>query len=134
MLAVVALALRVVDWTPPTAAAPLSLSFQADLGMTFSAPLMVRVDAGDPTVMLAGVHVGCDEVVGTNRVRALRDLKGTTVAVPELGSAHHLFLSSMVAYVGLDPRKDVQWVTHSPSVSIQLLAEGKVDAIDPIAR
>jgi NitT/TauT family transport system substrate-binding protein len=101
----------------------------ADLGMNFSAPLIVQVDAGDPIVMLAGVHVGCYELVGTDRVRAVRDLKGKTVAVPELGSAHHLFLASMVAYVGLDPRTDIHWVTHAPSESIQLLAEGKVDAL-----
>ena len=60
---------------------------------------------------------------------AVRDLKGKTVAVPGLGSAHHLFLASMVAYVGLDPRKDIEWAAHSPSESIQLLAEGKVDAV-----
>ncbi len=107
---------------------PLPLG-HADLGMAFSGPLIVRVDAGDPIVMLAGVHVGCYEVFGTDRVRAVRDLKGKTVAVPELGSAHHLFLASMVAYVGLDPRQDIQWVTHAPSVSIQLLAEGQVDAL-----
>ncbi len=104
-------------------------SGHADLGMNFSGPLVVRVDAGEPIVMLAGVHVGCYEVFATGRVRAIRDLKGKTVAVPELGSAHHLFLASMVAYVGLDPRKDIQWVTHSPSASIQLLAEEKVDAL-----
>ena len=107
---------------------PLPLG-HADLGMAFSGPLIVRVDAGDPIVMLAGVHVGCYKVFGTDRVRAVRDLKGKTVAVPELGSAHHLFLASMVAYVGLDPRQDIQWVTHAPSVSIQLLAEGQVDAL-----
>src|SRR6266851_9426154 len=72
---------------------PLPLG-HADLGMAFSGPLIVRVDAGDPIVMLAGVHVGCYEVFGTDRVRAVRDLKGKTVAVPELGSAHHLFLAS----------------------------------------
>jgi NitT/TauT family transport system substrate-binding protein len=104
-------------------------SGHADIVMSFSGPLIVRVDAGDPIVMLAGVHVGCYEVVGTDRVRAIRDLKGKTVAVPGLDSAHHLFLASMVAYVGLDPRTDIQWVTHAPSESIQLLAEGKVDAL-----
>src|SRR5712691_8760055 len=100
-----------------------------DIGMAFVTPFILQVDAGVPIVLLGGVHVGCYEVFGTDRVRAIRDLKGKTVAVPELGSAHHLFLASMVAYVGLDPRQDIQWVTHAPSVSIQLLAEGQVDAL-----
>ena len=34
----------------------------------------------------------------------------------------------MAAYVGLDPRKDINWVTHAPAESMQLLAEGKIDA------
>jgi NitT/TauT family transport system substrate-binding protein len=34
-----------------------------------------------------------------------------------------------VAYVGLDPRKDLTWVTHPFAESTQLLAEGKIDAV-----
>ena len=34
----------------------------------------------------------------------------------------------MLAYVGLDPSKDVNWVTHATDKSIALLAEGKIDA------
>jgi len=34
----------------------------------------------------------------------------------------------MVTYVGLDPRKDVTWITVSPSEAKQLLVEGKIDA------
>jgi NitT/TauT family transport system substrate-binding protein len=33
----------------------------------------------------------------------------------------------MAAYVGLDPSKDIQWVTHPFAESMRLLAEGKVD-------
>jgi NitT/TauT family transport system substrate-binding protein len=56
-------------------------------------------------------------------------LKGKTVAVPIVGAGHYLFLASMVAYVGLDPRKDINWVTHAPAESMQLLAERKIDAL-----
>ncbi len=96
--------------------------------MTFVGPLIMRVDAGDPIVMLAGAHVGCFELFGTERVRSIRDLKGKTVAVPSLESVPYVFLASMVAYVGLDPRKDVNWVTEPREVGMRLLAEGKIDA------
>ena len=96
--------------------------------MHFAAPIIIRVDAGDPVVILAGGHVGCFELFGTEQVRAIHDLKGKTVAVPELESAQHVFLASMAAYVGLDPRKDINWVTHPSAESMQLLAEGKIDA------
>jgi NitT/TauT family transport system substrate-binding protein len=103
-------------------------SGEADINALFTGPLIIRVEAGDPIVVLAGLHIGCFELFGTEHVHAIRDLKGKTVAVLELGSAQHIFLSSMMAYVGLDPDKDVNWATHPPAESMQLLAEGKVDA------
>ncbi len=104
------------------------LSGEVDIVLNFVGPLLVRLDAGDPLVILAGGHVGCFELFGTDHVRAIRDLKGKTVAVPQLGSPHQLFLASMAAYVGLDPRKDITWVTHAPDEAMGLLAEGKIDA------
>ena len=88
----------------------------------------VRIAAGDPIVVLAGVHIGCFELFGTDRVGSIRDLKGKTVAVIELDGSEHIFLNSMAAYVGLDPRKDIHFVAHPVAESIQLLAEGKIDA------
>jgi NitT/TauT family transport system substrate-binding protein len=73
--------------------------------------------------------VGCYELFGTDHVRAIHDLKGKTVAVPVVGAGHYLFLASMAAYVGLDPRKDITWVTHAPAEAMQLLAERKIDAL-----
>ena len=101
---------------------------EIDITLSFVGPSIMRVDAGDPIVFLAGGHAGCFELFGTDQVRAIRDLKGKTVAVPELGAPQHVFLSSMAAYVGLEPRKDITWVTHPRAESMQLLAEGKVDA------
>ena len=69
-----------------------------------------------------------DELFATDRVRGIRDLKGKTVAILELGASNHVFLSSILAYVGLDPHKDVNFETHSSAESMQLLADGKVDA------
>jgi NitT/TauT family transport system substrate-binding protein len=103
-------------------------SGEANINMYFGAPTLIRLEAGDPLVMLAGVHVGCFELFGTERVRAIRDLKGKTVAVPELGSGQHVFLASMMAYVGVDPTKDITWVTYPLAESMQLLAEEKIDA------
>jgi len=94
----------------------------------FAAPLLLRLEAGDPIVILAGLHIGCFVLFGTSGVRTIRDLKGKTVAVPALDSSRYVFLASMVAYVGLDPQKDLNIVRHPGPESIQLLAEGKIDA------
>jgi NitT/TauT family transport system substrate-binding protein len=91
--------------------------------------LVARIDAGDPIVILAGTHAGCFELFGTDRVRSVKDLKGKTVAVPGLGTSHHFFVASIAAYVGLDPGKDITFVTLPLGETIQLFADGKIDAI-----
>jgi NitT/TauT family transport system substrate-binding protein len=57
-----------------------------DLAMTTAPIFAIQVDAGDPILMLAGVHGGRYELFGTSRVRAIRDLRGKTVAVQALGA------------------------------------------------
>jgi NitT/TauT family transport system substrate-binding protein len=100
-----------------------------DISMAFIAPYIIQMDAGVPIVLLGGVHAGCFELFGTDRVKAIRDLKGKTVAVPELGSAHHVFVAAMAAHVGIDPKRDINFVIRPPAQSMQLLADGKIDAL-----
>jgi len=64
-----------------------------DFDTTFASTLITRIEAGDPIVVLTGAHVGCLELFGTDQVRAIRDLKGKTVNVFELGGVFHLFLT-----------------------------------------
>ena len=100
-----------------------------DISMAFIAPYIIQLDAGLPLVLLGGVHAGCFELFGTDRVKSIRDLKGKTVAVPELGSAHHVFVAAMASYVGINPKEDISFVTYPVSESMQLLAERKIDAL-----
>ena len=99
-----------------------------DISMAFIAPYIIQIDAGLPLVLLGGVHAGCFELFGTERIRAVRDLKGKMVAIPELGSAHHVFVAAMASHVGIDPKRDINFVIHSPAESMQLLADRKIDA------
>ena len=102
---------------------------EADFTLHFSGPLLLQLDTGDPVVILAGVHVGCFELFGTEQVRAIRDLKGKTVAVQGPGAPEHVFLASMAAYVGLDPHRDINWVAHPLAEAVRLFTEGKTDAL-----
>jgi NitT/TauT family transport system substrate-binding protein len=101
----------------------------ADLSMHFVAPNIIQVEAGNPVVFLAGVHAGCFEVFAGEGVKKVTDLKGRTVSITALNGAEHVFFASIVAYVGLDPRKDIAWVTHPAEEAVRLLSEGKLDAI-----
>jgi NitT/TauT family transport system substrate-binding protein len=101
---------------------------EIDFTLHFSPPLLIPIEAGEKITILAGVHVGCFELFGNDRVRTIADLKGKTVGVPDLGTSPHVFVSTMAAHVGLDPAKDINWV-KSPSVApMELFADGKIDA------
>jgi NitT/TauT family transport system substrate-binding protein len=103
-------------------------SGEVDITQWFVAPFVVEVDRGAPIVFVAGVHPGCFELFGTDRVRAIRDLRDKTVAVPWRGPGPETFIATMLAHVGLNPGKDVRFVVYSAPDSIRLLAEGKIDA------
>jgi NitT/TauT family transport system substrate-binding protein len=102
---------------------------EIDLTLTFAGPVLLHIDAGDPVVLLGGGHVGCLELFGNDRVRAIRDLKGKTVLVYALNNPAHVFLAIAMAHVGLDPRKDVTLVTRPPAEAIAAFEKGEVDAI-----
>ena len=101
---------------------------KADLSLHFVGPNIIRLDAGDPVVFLAGVHVGCFEVIATERVRRISDLKGKTRGVSSLRGAEHVFIASIAAHVGLSPQKDITWAVNPPDESMRLLSAGKIDA------
>src|SRR5262245_26475764 len=41
---------------------------EADIGGHFAAPVILRLEAGDPVVILSGEHVGCFELLGSDRI------------------------------------------------------------------
>jgi NitT/TauT family transport system substrate-binding protein len=121
-------AIRYVETVPGSPAALAVGRGDIDFTMNYSPPLIVAVDAGEPIIMLAGVHVGCFELFARDGIRSIRDLKGKTVGVQALDSSQYLFVSGMASHVGLEPAKDIRWVTGSSPKPIELFAEGKIDA------
>ena len=57
------------------------------------------LDEGKPIIVLAGIHSGCWDLYGNDRVHGLRDLKGKRVSVYAVGGGDYILLSSMLAYV-----------------------------------
>lgn len=78
-------------------------------------------------MFLTGLHAGRYELFATDRVRSIRDLKGKTAAVPGMETGHYLFLASMAAYVGLAPRKEINWIVKPAADAIDLLGQRKID-------
>jgi NitT/TauT family transport system substrate-binding protein len=101
----------------------------ADIKMLGVFDVLPTLDSEQLVVVLAGIHVGCYELFGNHRVHAIRDLKRKTIAVSGLGANDHLFVSSMLAYVGVDPGKDIDWaMTKTYGDSMRLFTEGTADA------
>jgi len=100
---------------------------EVDVGLLAIPGTVLRIDAGDPLVVLGGVHAGCFELFGSDRVRSVRDLKGKAVAIPGLGTNQHAYVAMIAAHVGLDPHTDLDWQVHRGAEAMRLLAEGKVD-------
>jgi NitT/TauT family transport system substrate-binding protein len=99
-----------------------------DFGITTAAVLPFRLDTGASVTALAGVHSGCYELFAHDPVGTIGDLKGKRVGIQRLNSGGHLYVSIMAAHVGLDPRKDIEWVVPPEGNAKELFAEGKVDA------
>lgn len=102
---------------------------QADITMEAAPVVVYRMDGHPSVKALAGIHVGCFELFGNERVNAIRDLKGKTVAVYALGGADHILLASMLAYVGIDPNRGINWITGDKALDpMRLFSEGRADA------
>jgi NitT/TauT family transport system substrate-binding protein len=98
-----------------------------DFASDFVGETIGAIDAGKTMVVLAGVHVGCVELFAKRNIRSIMELKGKSVG---LKASPPNLLTLMTAQVGLDPVKDIRWVTSTdPSVNpLELFVEGRIDA------
>ncbi len=102
---------------------------RADATMWDAPGHLPALDAGKPVVVLAGVHSGCYELFATERIRSPRDLQGKTISLNVFGGGDHVLLTSMLAYIGIDPRKDVKWIAGEKyEDAMRFFVEGKADA------
>ena len=90
-------------------------------------PAHIRsMDQGVPITVLAGMHVGCLELVANGQIQTIPDLKGKRVGVDAVNGNPYLLVMMIAAYVGLDPVKDIEWVT-TPDLA-GAFADGQIDA------
>jgi NitT/TauT family transport system substrate-binding protein len=110
---------------PQNAFAETMARGEVDFSTDYAAKHISTIDAGVPIVVLAGVHVGCFELFAREGIRNVADLRGKKVGLKEAPAA---LLTLMAAQVGLDPAKDIRWVTDPSLNPLDLFAEGKIDA------
>jgi NitT/TauT family transport system substrate-binding protein len=120
--------IRYIDATSSAAVNEAVVRGKADFNLHFAPQWVSVIDGGGAVTVLAGVHVGCFELFGNDRVRGVADLKGKTVGVEALGASDHVFVSIIAAHIGLDPVRDINWVTSRSPRPAELFAAGKIDA------
>jgi NitT/TauT family transport system substrate-binding protein len=99
---------------------------KVDFSGGFAARHVAAIDKGGTNyTLLAGVHAGCFELLAQEGIRGIADLKGKSVGL-ELAPPALLML--MAAHFGLDPERDIRWVTDPKLKPLDLFAEGKIDA------
>jgi len=90
----------------------------ADFSSGYGNLIASAVDVGLPYLALAGVHPGCLELFAAPGITSIRDLRGKTIAV-NTKSASDLFygfFSILLAYIGMDPRTDVNFIEIGPDI------------------
>jgi NitT/TauT family transport system substrate-binding protein len=104
-------------------------SGRADVSQVAAPEVIPVIDAGAPVVVVGGVHAGCYELFASDRVRRIADLRGKRVVISAKGSPEHTYVASIVAYVGIHPGRDIDWVVaESSEDAMRLYTEGKADA------
>ena len=101
---------------------------RADITMGASPDVVAALDKGRGILPLAGIHAGCYELFVNGHISAVKDLRGKSVVITNNDSTERLFISSIVAYVGVNPR-DIRWInTPSSDEAMQHFVDGKADA------
>jgi len=101
---------------------------EIDFDYDFAPAQIAAIEAGVPITVLAGIHSGCLELIANDSVRSIADLRGKRVGVDDFTSYPHLLLKLMVAYIGINPDSDIQWVKSEEASSMELFVTGKTDA------
>jgi NitT/TauT family transport system substrate-binding protein len=93
----------------PAPEVPTALAHgKVDFAVSFAVNHIQAIDAGSPITILAGVHIGCFELFAAEDIHGITGLMGKSVG---LQAAPAALLRLLAAHVGLDPVKDIRWVT-----------------------
>ena len=88
-----------------------------------------HLDAGKPIVLLAGVHAGCYELFGTEGCVRSATSKVRRWPSRMSGGGDQVLISSMLAYIGINPQHEVTWIAgENVTDAMDLFVSGKADA------
>lgn len=101
---------------------------RVDININYALRLVYRLDAGDPIVVLGGVHVGCIELLARDGIRSIAELTGKRLAAGRVGSGLPQLSGVILGQLGLRVPEDVELIRRPANEAIALFLEGGADA------
>jgi NitT/TauT family transport system substrate-binding protein len=114
----------------PTAMISVGMLADGDIDFSMEAAFdfLPLVDEDKPLTVLAGMHVGCHELRANDSIQSIADLRGKRVGINSVGATEHMLVSVMAAYVGLDPKTEIEWIANTSVSQADLFNNGEIDA------
>src|SRR5260370_38950263 len=93
--------------------------------------ILTPLESGLDVKITGGVHTGCLRIQAGIKtdIMTVADLKGKKIGISGMGSPPFLYASRVLARAGMDPKKDVDWVTYPPDAMGLALDQGMIDAV-----
>ena len=101
---------------------------RVDFAPIYASQSVRAIDAGERVTLLTGVMVGCFELFAREGIDSVAELKGQSIGVGAAGSLSQQLVTLMAAQVGLDPVKDIHWISDPKVKPFDLFSEGNIDA------
>jgi len=119
-----------VAWTSGKAEEEMLADGEIDLTATPIWDPIKQIDLRAPVTILGGLHAGCIEVFASERIAGLKDLRGARILTSGEISLNRNFLMTVLAYIGIDPHSEVEWVYDSDRTRWpDMLIGGEVDVV-----
>jgi NitT/TauT family transport system substrate-binding protein len=117
---------------PPGGLRSWVTSRTAEFGAGHPEAVVTALDDGVPMVALASLHSGCQEVWAAPGIASFGNLRGKKIAIFHKNSEDQFFnfFATTLAYVGIDPVKDVNFFEVGPDYEAMMKAftDGRSDA------
>jgi NitT/TauT family transport system substrate-binding protein len=93
--------------------------------------MMKPMEVGLDVKLTGGIHTGCLRLQAGKKtgIKNAAQLKGKKIGITHMGSPPFLFASRVLVAQGLNPMKDVEWVTVPGDTMALALDKGLVDAV-----
>ena len=111
---------------------------KADAGVGMALRWLKPLEQGFDVKLTAGTHGGCLRLLVPKGgdIKTIADLRGKTIATPDMAGPDKNFFSVVLAKHGIDPAKDVEWKQYPGNLLTLAIDKGEAHALtasDPLS-